>query len=585
LPSRHHFRISAGEDRTLSLTARGSGGAILDLTTYSISWSMAHTKGGAPVLQKTGTVVSAVAGTFTISLTDSDTNLLKAGTYFHQALATAGATTLNVAEGNIQVSLENTGVLQSSLGMSYDGTQFYSTKAQAALARINLSVPFVWTAGLNSAGDGQGQLYKRVSAQPAHSQYFQSADGAYWESASWGYSGGDRGPFVDTGDGSSIWRLADRLFVGGGGPADGTTTGGNTYVGSNVSSAVMGAQYVERSATLFSASSYGGIGVAGATRHSDQYTSLGYSVWTSGEVVSIGAKRGYLQNLYVAASAGTTGASGPSHTSGTVSDGAVNWTFVDYTYQTPIAVVGILLNDISDGAGAWANYFEAQRGASGGTTYAMEVAVKNRGGDVTNNPYDKFPGGATIGTWFAGGADDTYGGAAANPSTCAIVIGENAQPWNKGIVFTAEGLTGSDGATGTATAIAMAKGHIISWHVTGGGVAASIRSDATASAQRVTQIFQDDGLWFLARDAFMVRFSNSAGGAPVNYLDIISSATTVAPSIAAEGTDTDIDLKLTPKGAGTVKFGTHTGSGDAAVNGYITIKDAAGNTRKLATIA
>lgn len=36
---------------------------------------------------------------------------------------------------------------------------------------------------------------------------------------------------------------------------------------------------------------------------------------------------------------------------------------------------------------------------------------------------------------------------------------------------------------------------------------------------------------------------------------------------------------------GTVWFGTHTGSADAPVNGYITIKDAAGNTRKLATIA
>jgi hypothetical protein len=180
LPSRHHFRISAGEDRTLSLTARGSGGAILDLTTYSISWSMAHTKGGAPVLQKTGTVVSAVAGTFTISLTDSDTNLLKAGTYFHQALATAGATTLNVAEGNIQVSLENTGVLSSSLGAVYNNNQFYGSRAEAVLTKIGPSSAFLETFGYYTLGDGGGGKYKRVGAAPSANEYFQSADGAYW---------------------------------------------------------------------------------------------------------------------------------------------------------------------------------------------------------------------------------------------------------------------------------------------------------------------------------------------------------------------------------------------------------------------
>lgn len=34
-----------------------------------------------------------------------------------------------------------------------------------------------------------------------------------------------------------------------------------------------------------------------------------------------------------------------------------------------------------------------------------------------------------------------------------------------------------------------------------------------------------------------------------------------------------------------VRFGTWTSNADAPVNGYITVKDYAGNTRKLATIA
>jgi len=44
------------------------------------------------------------------------------------------------------------------------------------------------------------------------------------------------------------------------------------------------------------------------------------------------------------------------------------------------------------------------------------------------------------------------------------------------------------------------------------------------------------------------------------------------------------DLRLSPS-TGIVSFGTKTGTGDAVLDGYVTIKDAAGNTVKLATTA
>lgn len=47
----------------------------------------------------------------------------------------------------------------------------------------------------------------------------------------------------------------------------------------------------------------------------------------------------------------------------------------------------------------------------------------------------------------------------------------------------------------------------------------------------------------------------------------------------------NLNLKLSPAGTGFVQFGTWASNADAAVNGYITIKDASGITRKLATIA
>lgn len=76
------------------------------------------------------------------------------------------------------------------------------------------------------------------------------------------------------------------------------------------------------------------------------------------------------------------------------------------------------------------------------------------------------------------------------------------------------------------------------------------------------------------------------GGAAsvVNYVRVVGGATGSAPVLFALGSDTNIDLTLTPKGTGKVRFGTHTGTADTAVSGYIEIKDSGGTVRKLAVI-
>ena len=71
----------------------------------------------------------------------------------------------------------------------------------------------------------------------------------------------------------------------------------------------------------------------------------------------------------------------------------------------------------------------------------------------------------------------------------------------------------------------------------------------------------------------------------VNYVQINGSDSGRAPAILTNGTDTNIDLLLAPKGTGVVRFGTWTSNADVAINGYVTIKDASGTIRKLATIA
>jgi len=66
----------------------------------------------------------------------------------------------------------------------------------------------------------------------------------------------------------------------------------------------------------------------------------------------------------------------------------------------------------------------------------------------------------------------------------------------------------------------------------------------------------------------------------VNCLEVTGAITTAAPSLIATGSDTNIDIKLTPKGTGVVQYGTYT-AGAVAQAGYITIKDAGGTTRRL----
>lgn len=70
----------------------------------------------------------------------------------------------------------------------------------------------------------------------------------------------------------------------------------------------------------------------------------------------------------------------------------------------------------------------------------------------------------------------------------------------------------------------------------------------------------------------------------VNFASVTGNISGSAPAFSVDGTDTNIDLALTPKGTGLVRFGTLTATADTAISGYITIKDSGGTTRKLAVI-
>ena len=81
----------------------------------------------------------------------------------------------------------------------------------------------------------------------------------------------------------------------------------------------------------------------------------------------------------------------------------------------------------------------------------------------------------------------------------------------------------------------------------------------------------------------VIQFRIAHVDSAVNQLQVIGAVAGAAPILSAQGTDTNIDLALTPKGTGVVQFGTYTAT-VTAVAGYILIKDSGGTTRKLAVL-
>jgi hypothetical protein len=82
----------------------------------------------------------------------------------------------------------------------------------------------------------------------------------------------------------------------------------------------------------------------------------------------------------------------------------------------------------------------------------------------------------------------------------------------------------------------------------------------------------------IAQEQLRVTHTASA----VNYVQVTggASGSPATVTISAQGSSTDVDFAVTPRGAGVVRFGTYTGT-ILTPTGYITIKDSGGTTRRL----
>lgn len=333
-----------------------------------------------------------------------------------------------------------------------------------------------------------------------------------------------------------FWRFADRVFMG----AAAAQTTGNKFPVPNTGTFLttqMGAFWMERGATTLSVAPFGDFGGVFAARTSDK--------------------------------------------SGT-----------GYYADASIGILGVVENDdvsINQTIG-WAGYFEANRGTNNKVVYGIEIAIKNKGDNKTSNPYTVDFG--STGVWLPAGGDSSYNGENANPCATAIMIGrgnDGGDPllpntWNKGIIFNADAITGTDGVTGTGIAIEMARGHVVQWATPTGAIGATIRSDVTTNADRQGIIFVDNQVQFVGSGVGFTAIIAEGTGVD-NHIRLFSEATGTSPQIQAAGADTNIDLRLIPKGTGYVQYGNITATADAPISGYIEIKDSGGTVRKLAVIS
>lgn len=98
-----NFDITSGETRTLTMYARDPDNAVQSLSGLTVQWRVGQPpwdpRRETPTLTKTTTIISAAAGSFSVSLIYDDTYQLE-GDFLHQAVTSSG---LVVVSGRLHI--------------------------------------------------------------------------------------------------------------------------------------------------------------------------------------------------------------------------------------------------------------------------------------------------------------------------------------------------------------------------------------------------------------------------------------------------------------------------------------------------
>jgi hypothetical protein len=146
----------------------------------------------------------------------------------------------------------------------------------------------------------------------------------------------------------------------------------------------------------------------------------------------------------------------------------------------------VVNNNASLATKAWGYYGEAHKiNATSSSVYGMELDTRTLVDSIEPNSYQQ---GNVIGFQVASGCELSAVGQF--DASAAIQIESNPKKFKVGINFGSTAITGTDGVTGTGTAIALAKGHEITWSRASGVNTAKL--GASSATQSVWVDFADD---------------------------------------------------------------------------------------------
>lgn len=245
---------------------------------------------------------------------------------------------------------------------------------------------------------------------------------------------------------------------------------------------------------------------------------------------------------------------------------------------TAIAINGLTFNDDTTHSSlAWAGYFEAYRIQNAGAIYGMEIDVGdgNLGGTV-NDPYT-IGGSAAVGILLNSGGSTGMG--YQQPSSAALIIGNNGSTFRRGIVINHDSLTAFPGQD--AAAISMGVGHAVQWFNATGNAAATIRSDVSAAGGNKHMTFTDTTI-YMGNNGLNEAFVFSLPVTAANGFQFSATAPGNGKvAMSAQGPDANLDFEIDPKGGGVLSYGNFNGGAPSAT-GYIFFKTAGdGVLRKL----
>lgn len=186
------------------------------------------------------------------------------------------------------------------------------------------------------------------------------------------------------------------------------------------------------------------------------------------------------------------------------------------------------------------------------------------------------------------GGDNSYGPQSANASTCGFSFESLTQKWACALNFAADAF--HDHGGGVFIPIKVGPNQRFRQYAATNATGSDLLFNVTDTTQRVAVAMQNGCVEFRSLGYPMGAFENGDGAGVVvqNYIALVAHSDAVGyAEVKVKNTSgqTNRDLKLSPKGAGKVMFGTvQPITAPMAVTGYIEIKDASGVIRKLAVI-